>query len=477
MGYQNFEIKYRYLYPLMCLVIYYFLTIMTILTFNRYLNILRLNTFVLLLILLFLFESIIRFNAGLKLNLPKLVFIVEAALLYFLLLFISGSPYSFRDWSIWIVWVLSIIAWFHVNDLTAYFNVFHVDCEKVFEKSSGRWSFDEFRRLLDYPSTWKKISRKITFVNIPLMIIWIAFREYSLLMLTGSIMILIIEVFLLALAYLDKKTIDWYIEGIKRPVMLKEGWYRFLLIMLITALIFAAVLPYNYSPLPLQTIGNWFNSIMPQISPEEMPINERPDRQIPDGVGRQEEADGVNYFHIIFFILQLILYGLFFLLVVTLVLFLLKLEFKSINNLPEFFKRFIKFSLSFIKEIFYRVKDINFAIEASRSKIKRKYQKKKEFNKESSKIRDLKLPTNLRPMVILIYNSMLKLLSIRGYSRGKSDTPYEYSRILGKQFVDISKEINQLTAFYVEVVYSNHSSIKSTATFIKRLWEKVKRGL
>lgn len=477
MGYQNFDFKYRYLYPLMGLVLYYFLTIMIILTLNRYFKMAELNILTYLLIFFFLFESVIRFNAGLNLKLPKFIFVVEAVLFYLLLMFTAGGPHNFRDWGIWIVWAVGISVWFHVNDLTAYFNIFRVDCEKVFKKSSDRWSFDEFRRLLDYPSTWKKVSKKITLLNIPLLLIWAAYREYSLLVVTGTIIFLSIEIFLLALAYLDKKIIDWYIEGVESPLMLKKGWYSFLIIILIAALSFAAVLPDDYSPLPLQTIGSWLNSLLPQMNPE-MPIDERPDVPVQiEETNRQEKVDGLNYFQLIFFILQIILFILISLLIIIFIVFLLKLEFKNIKNLPDFFSRFFRFFRSFIKELFSRVKELNFTIRTNSCEIKRKRQRKKGLKREVSGIKNIALPTNLRSMIIVIYNSMLKLLSIRGYGRRKDYTPYEYNRMLGDKFVDIKKEINQITDIYVEVIYSDHSFIKSSTRLVKGLWEKVKKVL
>ncbi len=483
MDFPDYDFKYRYLYPLLGLVLYYILTIITILTLNKYFDMLKLNVFTALLILAFLVESMVRFNAELKLKIPVVTFLLEFILYYLALLFTTGSYgvngiYGFRNPSLWVVFLLSVVAWFHVNELAGLFNVFRVDCEKIYVKSSGRWSFDEFRRLLDYPSTWKKISKKISFINIYLLIIWAALRILNPYVVVGTIIFLIIEIFLLSLAYLDKKTIDWHIQGIERPVLLKEGWYRFIVIILILALSFAEVLPYNYSPLPLQRIGRWLNSLLPEMKPGEMPTPERPERQIPTGeIARQEQAEGINYMNIIFLVLQIILFTSFGIIILAFIIFLVKLEFKKVKNLPDFFKKFSSFFRSLVKEIFSRVKQLNITIRSSRHIIKKRRRKKEDTAREIDRIKNIKIPGNLRSMVIIIYNSMLKLLSIRGQGKKQDQTPYEYSRMIGDQYIDISEDINHLTDFYVEIVYSDHSLSKSTASLVKKIWAKVKKAL
>jgi len=482
MDFPDYDLKYRYFYPLLGLFLYYILTIMTILTLNRYFNMLELNVFTSLLILVFLLEALIRFNAGLKLKIPVFTFLIEVALYYLALLLTTGAYaskgiYGLSDPGVWVVLLLSIFAWFQVNDLATLFNVFRSDCEKIYEKSSGRWSFDEFRRLLDYPSTWKKISKKISFINIYLLLIWAVLRVLTLYIVLGTIIFLLLEIFLLALAYLDKKTIDWHIQGIERPVLLKEGWYRFIIITLIIALSFAVVLPYNYSPLPMQRIAQWLNSILSEMNPGEVPQQERPESPTPGSkIGRQEQAGNINYFQVIFLILQVLLYTSFFLIILAFILFLLKLELEKVKNLPDFMKKFIVFLKGFIKEMFTKVKQLNIRMKSSRHRIKKRKLEKKAVSQETTRIKNIKIPTNLRSMIILIYNSMLQLLSFRGQARKKDQTPYEYSKMLGSQYIDISEEIKHLTDFYVEIVYSDHSLSKSTAAIVKKLWEKVKKA-
>ncbi|MFP4661902.1 MAG: DUF4129 domain-containing protein [Halanaerobiales bacterium] len=480
MNSQEYNFKYRYIYPLLGLLLYFLLLIMLIFALNRHFDFFSLNIFTSLPILLFLIEAVVRFNAGLKLKIPVFTWLVEVSI-YLALLFValglssSGEFNGFREPGLWIVFVMGIIGWLNINELANYYNFFRVDCEKIFGKSGGRSAMDDFRRMLDYPSVWKKLSRKVSILNFLLPLIWAIYGQYSLFLLTGTVLFVFLEFLLLTLTYLDKKAIDWYVEGIDSPA-LRGDWFKYLIIVILIAVAFAGILPYNYSPIPMEAIGHWLGSV--DIRLEEMPQDERPDIRTPtEQIGQPPEGGSVNILQIIFVIIQILIYISFLFIIIAMIFFLFRLEFRKIKNIPDFFRKFILFIRNFIREIFSSMKKLKFNFDSENSGLRKKRQEKRETGKEKKRLKDITLPTNIRSMVITIYNSMLRLLSFRGRERKKYQTPYEYGRMVVEDFKDIEEEIGLITRFYVEVSYSDHSLGESTVHLLKGVWDKLRKAL
>lgn len=471
----EYNVKYKIFYPLLTLILYYLLFLMAIRSINYHFDIININIFMYVIILFFFMEAIIRYNAGLKLEIPVFLFIVEFGLFWLVIRFL---PPGLKGVSLWLVWVLVIFCWFNIYDLCNTFNIFRKDCEKVYDNSEGKWSFDEFRRLLDYPKTWKEFSHKIWFINIFLFIIWLAFMGADLFIISTSIIFLLIEIVLLSLVYLDKMSLDWYIEGINRPQMITKNWYKSIIILLAIVLVFTVVLPYNYNPVPLEKIGRWLESILPdgRMEIEDMERIERPKSE-GQRIQQPEQEQKAGLMQIIFFILQVLLGLTFVLLIMALIFYLLGMEIKKLANLPPFFKRFFIFFLDFIKNIFAGAKKIKMKFSKTRARIKTTNKSRQAINKEIKSIKDGVLPDNLRSLIFVIYNSMLKLFAVRGVEKKQYQTPFEFSQIARKHVKNANKEIDDITDIYVETAYSNHSLSEKTGKIIKILWEKVKKIL
>lgn len=474
----DFEIKYKYIYPFMGVNLYFLLAVMTIQALNRQFSIINLNIFIVILLFAAMLESVIRFNAARKLKVPVFLYLIEAASFLGLLLLLGEGSEGLRDPGTWVVFVVSLIAWVNVQEITSYFNVFYNDSNKIFKNSNSKYSLDEFRRMLDYPSTWKKFSRKISFANIVLIVIWAVVGQFDNFIIIETIIFIICEVFLLSLVYRDKKSIDWHISGIESSLSLKEGWYSFILIILVVSLCFAVVLPYNYDPLPLEEIGNWIQSVLPDIDTREMPDYDSPSGEELVGEPDMPRGDeGPSIVEIVFFVMQSLLFLSILIIVGFLFLFLTKMELSSFRNIPEFFKKFMMFFLNYIRKMFVQIKKVNLSVRSRSRNIRRKRKRDKDKSRETTELKNISLPADMRSMIVIIYNSMLKLLTFKGQGKSKDQTPHEFSRMLKESRSDIGDEMNSITDYYVEIVYSDHSIAESTAELIKSLWKKLRKKL
>lgn len=502
----NYDFKYSSFYPLMIFAIYSILLVIGLFVINSHFNIFKLDTWLFIIIIVFLLEAVVRFNASREIAIPRLIFILEAGLFLLVLRFLIGG---FHDIGLWVIWALTLLAWYNIHELMGYFDLFSNDSIKVygrgtdskdidinneknrnkdnsgennklsFNKSqANKWSFDEFRRLLDYPAIWKKILGNIYFSNIPLLLIWAFSKSLNSWLILGSILFLLLEIFLLAQLYLEKKSLDWYIEGIERPRIIRQAWYSFIIIILIIVIIFALILPYNYNPLPIGRIVNWFNSQIPELTPREMPLQEQGGIEKPSlNFNQQAGQEESGLIQLIFLILQILLVGSFVFIIMAFLLFILKQEYGKVKNIPDFIKSFFKYTLRLIKGLFSRVKELNVTINSFRERIRKEQRDRKTSQQEVFELKNLEFSGELPSMIITIYQGMLKLLALKGEKKEKGQTPYEYSYLLGRKFSNIKDEIRQITDLYVEVVYSNHKLGGKIAETVKTLWKKLRKGI
>ena len=475
----DYNFRFRVLYPLTVFLLNAILLILGIYGLNHYFNLIKLNFFSLIVISLFLLEAVIRFAAGQKLALPKVLFVLEAGLFLLILSIFVPGPYNIR---LWLVWALGLISWFNIYRLTSSFSLFETNCAKVYGKNNGedkgntrdKWTFDEFRRLLDYPSHWKKIVEFIYFSNIPLVLVWALVQEIKVVLVAGSIVYLALEIFLLGSLYLEKKTLDWYIEGLERPPYLKKVWSVLIILTLIITMSTAALLPYNYNPLPLESISRWFSSRSLNFSPEGLPVREEPFvEQYTPAIPEEEGNGGGGFAAIIFFIIQLVLAASILLVIAALVFFFLKQEYSKGGNLPMFIRNFLKFIYNLAKGLFSRVREFSFPLKTFREILSREESRKKGSRQELEEIKKTSLPVDLRSLIITIYHSMLRLLALKGRSKKKTETPYEFSQMMGKRFENNRMEIKGITDLYVELIYSNHRIHKEVKNRIRELWGKL----
>ncbi|MFW5985867.1 MAG: DUF4129 domain-containing protein [Halanaerobiales bacterium] len=444
---------------------------MTIRAVNYHFDLIDMGVILHGLLFLFLLEVIIRYNAGIDLEIPYYLFVIEFAAFWVLLRFL---PPGLKGTGLWLVWLLAVFCWYNIYDLCNVYNIFRNDYIKI--HNSPRENLDEFRRLLDYAANWKVFSRKIWFINFYLFIAWLVFTGADLFIIITSIVFGLVEIFLLSLVYLDKITIDWYLDGIKRPALITRNWYKAIYILLAAVLLFTIILPYNYEPVPVDKIGSWLAAIFTssQIQPEEIAREQErlPEEDIDQ---RQQMEEETGIIQLLFFILQVVLGSLFALIILAFILYLLKGEITRTTSLPLFIKRFLLFLLDLIKKIFRSVSKIKIRVNRTRNKIKSGRLSKKTRDKQIKSIKEITLPGNLRRMIFAVYNSMLRLFALRGVERKEYQTPFEFSRSAREKIKEAEKEIDEITRIFVETAYSDHSLSEKTGKIIKSLWKKIKK--
>lgn len=481
---KEYNFKYSYLYPLLSLILYFLLALMVINLIEIKTDFLKLGGFSFVLLFLFLVESILHFNAALELKVPALTFLVEFAL-YLLALFIFSGRYqglesilTLNNLDLFFFWLFSLFLWYQIAEFCRLFEYFRTDFEKLFDQSSENWNLDEFRRLLDYPLVWPQVTKKITWLNLPLFLLWAILGELNSTFVLLSIFFLVTEVFLLALNYLDKKRLDWQVSGIKEFSTIKKGWHKFLLIFIITALVFAFLLPANYQPLPMNRIMNYFSQQLELTETPQIEVEETQQQGFKaEGVSEEVEKENSIIMEILFLVIQLSLSLIFGFLILSLILFLIKSEIGKIKNLPQFFKAFYGFLIKALNDIFSRVKELNFDLGSSWKKRKEKRAEKKEIKKDKKELKNIDLKGENSSIIIRIYNSLLKLLSLKGIGRDPAATPYEYSSYLEVKYQDLKEEINKLTEIFVESAYSNHSLGENAVKAAKSIWKILKKKI
>lgn len=481
---KEYNFKYSYLYPFMGVLLYFILSLMFFHLIEAESKFMQLNNILYLLLFTFLIEAILHSNAALEVKIPALTFIVEFAVYLLAIIIFSGryqgldSIFTLNNLDLFFFWIFGIFIWYQVSELSRLFEYFRKDFDKIYDRSSDNWNLDEFRRLLDYPIIWPKLTQKVTWLNLPLFILWAVKGEMNYFFLSLTIIFLVIEVFLLALTYLDKKRVDWRVNRIKESPAIKNGWLKFLLIFIISALLIAFLLPSNYQPLPMDRINSF---LAQQVSLTEMPQMERgenPPQNLESGKlpeeGGEEESRLIEILFIVIQIALISVFGLFFL---ALILFLIKSELSKIKNLPQFFKSFYSFLIQAIKDIFTTVREINFNFSSSWRKRREKKKDKKLSKKEAKDLKNINLSGGSSSVIIRIYNSLLKLLSLKGMGKDPAATPYEYSSYLQDRYQDLKEEIKNLTDIFVESAYSDHSLGENAVKAAKSIWKILKKKI
>ncbi|RAK12741.1 hypothetical protein C8C77_11443 [Halanaerobium saccharolyticum] len=194
-------------------------------------------------------------------------------------------------------------------------------------------------------------------------------------------------------------------------------------------------------------------------------------------VPAEVEEEESPLIEILFILIQIALALLLGFVLLALTLFLIKSELTKIKNLPQFFKAFYSFLIGAIKDIFTTVKEINFNLSSSWKKRREKKKDKKSNKKEVKDIKNIDLSGESNSIIIRIYNSLLKLLSLKGMGKDPAATPYEYSSYLQDKYQDLKEEINNLTDIFVESAYSNHSLGENAVKAAKSIWKILKKKI
>jgi hypothetical protein len=481
---REYNFKYSYFYPFMGVLLYFILSLLFFYLIEVKFEFMQLNNILYLLFFIFLVEAIFHTNAALEVKIPALTFIVEFGVYLFAVILFSGryqgldSIFVLANLDLFLFWIFSIFIWYQTAELSRLFEYFRKDFDKIYDRSSENWNLDEFRRLLDYPIIWPRLTQKVSWLNLPLFILWAAVGEINFTFITLTVLFLVIEIFLLALTYLDKKTIDWRVNRIKEPAAIKNGWRKFLLVFIISALLLAFLLPANYQPLPMDRINSWLGQ---KLALTEMPELEQGER-LPENYGSGEQLEEVEeeesrLIEILFIVIQIALilvFGLFFL---ALIAFLIKSELTKIRNLPQFFKAFYSFLIQAFKDIFSAVREMNFNFSSSWQQRREKKKDKKTIKKEAKDLKNIDLSGESNSIIIRIYNSLLKLLSLKGMGKDPAATPYEYSSYLQDKYQDLKEEINNLTDIFVESAYSDHSLGENAVKAAKSIWKILKKKI
>jgi hypothetical protein len=72
---------------------------------------------------------------------------------------------------------------------------------------------------------------------------------------------------------------------------------------------------------------------------------------------------------------------------------------------------------------------------------------------------------------------MLRRGGERGYTRGLTQTPYEYARALESQVPEIDQDVDSITEEFIEARYSRHDIPPEHVGLVRRYWERIKRAL
>ncbi|MFW5897870.1 MAG: DUF4129 domain-containing protein [Halanaerobium sp.] len=481
---REYNFKYSYLYPFMGLLLYFILSLMFFYLFEVKFEFMQLNNTLYLLLFMFLIEAILHSNAALEVKIPALTFIVEFAVYLLAVIVFSGryqgldSIFRLNNLDLLGFWIFSIFIWYQTDELSRLFEYFRKDFDKIYDRSSDNWNLDEFRRLLDYPIIWPRLTQKVSWLNLPLLILWAVMGEMNSFYITLTILFLIIEVFLLALTYLDKKRVDWKVNRIKESPAIKSGWLRYLLIFIISALLLAFLLPANYQPLPMDRINSFLSQRLVLTEMPEMEQGENQSGNYGSGeLPEETEEEESRLIEILFVVIQIALTVVFGLLFLALILFLIKSELTKIKNLPQFFKAFYRFLIQVLQDIFNTVKEINFNLGSSWKRRREKKKDKKTSKKELKDLKNIDLIGESNSIIIRIYNSLLKLLSLKGMGKDPAATPYEYSSYLQDKYQDLKEEINNLTDIFVESAYSDHSLGENAVKAAKSIWKILKKKI
>jgi len=100
-----------------------------------------------------------------------------------------------------------------------------------------------------------------------------------------------------------------------------------------------------------------------------------------------------------------------------------------------------------------------------------------------------KSPVNLNPLdyiarnlparqrIFLTYLAMIRFNNRFGIHRRKSQTPYEYARMLLDVTQDITENLEVITASFIEARYTRHSITNDQANATQQAWENMQKTL
>jgi len=74
-----------------------------------------------------------------------------------------------------------------------------------------------------------------------------------------------------------------------------------------------------------------------------------------------------------------------------------------------------------------------------------------------------------------VYRQLLALARERGVPRARSQTPYEYERVLGQAFARSQEEVGVITEAYVAARYGPTSPPKGVVSRVNRAWQAMLR--
>ena len=483
---REYNFKFSYLYPFMSLMLYFILSLLLFYLIDLKSGILALNKLSYLILFIFMLEAVFHFNASQEIKLPFFVYLVEFAAYFLVLAVFNGrlgglaELFSIGNLDIFLFTLISILLWTQVISFAELFEYFRKDFDKIYDRSSDSWNLDEFRRLLDYPLIWPKITQKISWLNLPLLILWAVLGELNSFFISLTLVFLSLEVFLLALNYLDKKRADWEVAGLQDNNSLetvRSGWKKFLLIFIISALILAFLLPANYQPLPMRRINSWLQQHLTETPAPVTEQSEKVSEQFDSRQSAAESQEASLATEIIFMIIQFGLYLFIAVLFLALILFLIKSELGKMKNIPQFLKAFYKFIIESFKDIFSTLKEMNFNLASSWRKRKKRRSEAKKNKEEIKDLKKVDLSESSDSIIIQIYNSLLKLLSLKGMGKKDSATPYEYSSYLEDKYNNLKEEIRELTELFVERAYSDHSLGQNAVKTAKSIWKILKKKI
>lgn len=82
-----------------------------------------------------------------------------------------------------------------------------------------------------------------------------------------------------------------------------------------------------------------------------------------------------------------------------------------------------------------------------------------------------------RQRVMFFYLALLRRSSESGLPRKPWQTPYEYSRDLNLELAGTQDELDEMTDAFVEARYSRHEITTERASFVKTLWDRLKKAI
>ncbi|MFW6035511.1 MAG: hypothetical protein ACOCRZ_04580 [Halothermotrichaceae bacterium] len=472
----GFNLKYMFIYPFLTMVFISLLTIAVIDTILNFYPDITLSFWTYLIIFLFYIEAIFSSQVKSKINSSLLLLLVEFAGFSGCYYLLNSDIYIFIFGA---VLVTAFLGWFNIFSITSLFNRFYMEKNSVKKcrESDKDMQIESLIKGFTYPAIIKEIISMFFYSNFILALIFLIRRGLSvrLSVLTG--LIIGLDFLVISLCYYEKLHLDWFIEGTDILSSVKRYWVKGVIVLVAALIIFAAVMPANYGFVNYKDIGNWWMSFMDgdrTSSVENIGSSSSGIRETQAEVEKVDREASV-FLSVVFLIGEILLVLIPIAAIIVFIIYLIK----SWRTVPEFFRRFIISLKNVIKFLFSSIKSLK---KNTLKSWKSSYQKKKEQKeKEKNMAKDIKsrkLSANFKNLIIQIYQSMLKLISVKYNMKKKGyQTPYEYSEEINKINKKNQEEVNYITSLYVELIYSDHSLKDSLITELKQVWKKIKKSL